>query len=100
MHLPQQLLMHLLISPTRKKKYFEDVEYDKITILEARVRAIEGYDPIQATEMYMVSNAVVPKKLCVLELINYIGVQCPYVFSNHFILYLDYNLYCKILTRY
>lgn len=29
-----------------KTKYFKNVEYVKITILEVRVRVIEGYDPV------------------------------------------------------
>jgi hypothetical protein len=48
--------------------------------LEARIRAIEGvnlYDPVQAAEMCLVPNIVIPKKFRVPEFIKYIGTQCP-----------------------
>jgi hypothetical protein len=49
------------------------------------VRAIEGYDPVWAAEICMVSNTVMLKKFHVPEFIKYTGTQCPLVFSNHFI---------------
>lgn len=56
----------------------EDIDYNKIVMLEARVWAIEGvdlYDPTQAAKMCLVLNVVVPKKFRVLEFIKYIGTQ-------------------------
>ena len=56
-----------------------DIDQDKMAMLEARIRAIEGvnlYDPIQAAEMCLILNVVIPKKLCVLEFIKYTGTQC------------------------
>jgi len=44
---------------SHKIKYSEDVEYDKISVLEARVGVIEGidlYDPIQVVEMCFCSK--------------------------------------------
>jgi hypothetical protein len=49
-----QLTIPTLLSTTvnvyanefQKTKYFKNVEYVKITILEVRVRVIEGYDPV------------------------------------------------------
>ena len=49
--------------------------------LEARIRVIEGvnlYDPVQATEMCLVPNVVIPKKFRVPEFIKYTGTQCPF----------------------
>jgi hypothetical protein len=45
-------------------KYVEDINYSKIAALEARVKVIERadlYDPVQAIEMYLVLNVILPK---------------------------------------
>jgi len=50
-----------------------------MTTLEAKIRAIKGvdlYDPIQAVEMCLIPNVVVPKKFCVPKFIKYTGTQC------------------------
>jgi len=61
-------------------KSSNDINQDKMTALEARIRAIEGvdlYDLVRATEMCLVPNMVVSKKLCVPEFLKYTGTQCP-----------------------
>ena len=51
----------------------EDIDQDKMTTLEARIRFIEGvnsYDPVQAADMCLVPNVVIPR---VPEFIKYTG---------------------------
>ena len=57
----------------------EGIDQDKKTMLEARIRVIEGlnlYDPIQAAEMCLVPNVVIPKIFRVQDFIKYTGTQC------------------------
>lgn len=45
-----------------KLKYFEDIVYDKIATLQAKVRAIKGvdlYNPIRAAKICLIPNMVV-----------------------------------------
>ena len=54
----------------------EGIDQDKKTMLEARIRVIEGlnlYDPIQAAEMCLVPNVVIPKFFRVPDFIKYTG---------------------------
>jgi hypothetical protein len=64
-----------------KIRYSKDIiEYEKITALEARVRAIKGvdlYDPIQAVTICLVPNMVVLKKFLVSKFIKYTKMYCP-----------------------
>jgi len=51
-----------------------------MTALKAKVSAIKGinlYDLVQAVEMCLVPNIVVPKKLQVPEFTEYARTQCP-----------------------
>jgi len=71
--------MHSLMNPTRQNA-LSGIGNDKITMLEARVRVIKGvdlYNLVQAVDICLASNEVVPKKLHVLEFIKYIETQCP-----------------------
>jgi hypothetical protein len=46
---PTLIVVDAYANKSYKTKYFEDVKYDKITLLEARTRAIKSvdlYDPI------------------------------------------------------
>ena len=50
----------------------EGIDQDKMATLEARIRVIEGanlYDPVQAADMCLVPNVVIPKKFRVPEFI-------------------------------
>jgi len=61
-------------------KSFKHVDYDKITVLEVRVRAIKGvdmYNLVQAIKMCLVPNMIVPKSFVYPNFIKYIGTQCP-----------------------
>jgi hypothetical protein len=63
-----------------KTKYFEGVNYDKITMLNARLRVIKYvglYDPVQVIEICLVLRVVAPKKFHLLEFIKYTGTQYP-----------------------
>jgi hypothetical protein len=45
-----------------------------MTALEAKIKAIKGvdlYDPIQAVEICLIPNVVIPKKFCVPKFIKY-----------------------------
>jgi hypothetical protein len=77
-HVSTQAVVHAFANETLKTNSSEDIDYNKIVMLEARVCAIEGvdlYDPVQAAKMYLVLNVIVPKKFCVLEFIKYTGTQ-------------------------
>jgi hypothetical protein len=54
----------------------EDIDSDKLTTIEKRLRAIEGtnfYDLVKAVEMCLVPNIVVLKKFKVVEFSKYSG---------------------------
>jgi len=75
---PAPAVIDAFANESHKTKSSDDI--DKMAALEARIRAIEGvdlYDPVQAVEMCLVPNVVVPKKFCVPEFIKYTGTQCP-----------------------
>jgi len=74
------MTLDIFATKSHKIKYFKDIEYDKITTLEVRVKAIEGvnlYDPVRATKMCLILNVVVSKKFHVPEFIKYTETQCP-----------------------
>jgi hypothetical protein len=61
----------MLLSMIPTRQYSNDIDHDKIVVLEARVMAIKSvklYDLIQAAEMCLVLNIVVPKKFHLSEL--------------------------------
>ena len=63
-----------------KKKISNDIDYDKMTVLEARIKIIEGldlYDLVQAMKICLVLNMVIPKIFCVPKFIKYTRTQCP-----------------------
>ena len=77
---PTPVVADAFANESHKTKPFDDIDQDKMAVLEARIRAIEGvdlYDPVRAAEMCLVPNVVVPKKFQVLEFIKYTGTQCP-----------------------
>jgi hypothetical protein len=56
------------------------VNYDKLSALKERLRAVEGndwFDPMRATEVCLVPNIIVPKNFRILEFIKYTGLECP-----------------------
>jgi hypothetical protein len=72
--------MNAFANESHKAKSYDSIDQDKMEALEAKIRIIEEvdlYDPVQAAEMCLVSNVVVPKKFHVPELIKYSGTQCP-----------------------
>jgi ribosomal protein S26 len=61
-------------------KYPSVIDYDKVEALETRVKAIKGvklYNPVEATQICLVSNVIVPKNFRVPEFIKYTRTQCP-----------------------
>jgi hypothetical protein len=67
--------MDAFANESHKAKSSDSINQDKTTVLEARIRVIEGvnlYDPIRAAEMCLVPNVVVPN-----EFIKYSGTKCP-----------------------
>jgi hypothetical protein len=77
---PAPAVIDPFANESHKTKSFNGIDQDKMTALEARIRAIEGvdlYDPVRAAEMCLVPNVVVPKKFRVPEFIKYTGTQCP-----------------------
>jgi hypothetical protein len=77
-HVSTQAVINAFANETLKTNSSEDIDYNKIVMLEARVWAIEGvdlYDPVQAAKMCLVLNVVVPKKFRVLEFIKYTGTH-------------------------
>jgi len=73
-------VMKVFANESYKANSSDSIDQDKIQVLEARIKVIEGvdlYDPVRVTEMCLVPNMVVPKKFLVLEFIKYSGIQCP-----------------------
>jgi len=61
----------MLLSMIPTRQYSNDIDHDKIVVLEAKVMAIKSvnlYDLVQAAEMCLVLNIVVPKKFHLPEL--------------------------------
>jgi len=57
------------------------INLDKISVLEERLRAVEGNNlihPVIAAEVCLVPNIVVPKDFRVLDFVKYIGLECSY----------------------
>jgi hypothetical protein len=74
------ITVNLTTDDPHRMKFSKHVDYDKLTALEERLRAVEGadlYDPVHATEMCLVPNVAVPKEFRVLEFIKYTGTECP-----------------------
>jgi len=72
---PALTVMDAFANESHKAKSYDSINQDKTTVLEARIRVIEGvnlYDPIRAAEMCLVPNVVVPN-----EFIKYSGTKCP-----------------------
>ena len=58
----------------------DNVNYDKLSALEERLRAVEGndwFDPMRAAEVCLVPNIIVPKNFRIPEFIKYTGLECP-----------------------
>jgi hypothetical protein len=56
------------------------MNYDKLSALEERLRAVEGnnwFDPMRAAEVCLVPNIIVPKNFRIPEFIKYTGLECP-----------------------
>ena len=77
---PTPAVADAFVNESHKTKPFDDIDQDKMTALEARIKAIEGvdlYDLVRAVEMCLVPNVVVPKKFRVPKFIKYTETQCP-----------------------
>jgi hypothetical protein len=77
-HVSTQTVIDTFANEMLKTNSSEDIDYNKIVLLEARVWAIEGvdlYDHVQAAKMCLVLNVVIPKIFRVLEFIKYTETQ-------------------------
>jgi len=77
---PAPTVMDAFANESHQAKSSDSLDQEKIAVLEARIKVIEGvdlYDPVRAAEMCLVPNVVVPKKFRVPEFIKYSGTQCP-----------------------
>ena len=77
---PVPVNVNLATDDPQRMKFSENIDYDKLTALEERLKAVEGadlYDPVYAAEMCLVPNVVVPRKFRVPEFIKYTGTECP-----------------------
>ena len=57
------------------------INLSKISVLEERLRAVEGNNsihPVIAAEVCLVPNIVVPKEFRVPDFVKYTGLECPY----------------------
>ena len=74
------ITVNLATDDPHRMKFSKYVDYDKLIVLEERLKAVEGadlYDPIHAVEMCLVPNVSVPKEFKVPEFIKYAGTECP-----------------------
>jgi len=77
MRVPHSVLIE---EEPQRNKIIEENGHEKLAALEERMKAIEGnslYDPVQAAEMCLVPNVVIPRKFRVPEFVKYTGTQCP-----------------------
>jgi len=77
---PAPAVMDAFAHESHQAKSSDNLDQEKIAVLEARIKIIEGvdlYDPVRAAEMCLVPNVVAPKKFRVPEFIKYSGTQCP-----------------------
>ena len=77
---PAPTVIDAFANESYKDKSSDIINQDKMEAMEARIRVIKGvdlYDLVQAAEMCLVPNMVVPKKFCVPEFIKYSKTQCP-----------------------
>jgi hypothetical protein len=85
--IPGPTAIDAFASESWKTKSHEDIDYEKIPRLEARVKAIEGadlYDLVQVTEICLVLNIIVPKNFHVPKFIKYTGTQCPTIYLKSY----------------
>jgi len=67
---PTPAVIDPFANESHKTKSSNGIDQDKMTALEARIRAIERidlYDPVRAAEMCLVPNVVVPKSFVFLN---------------------------------
>jgi hypothetical protein len=84
---PAPVFMDAFANESYKAKSSDSIDQDKMDVLEAKIRVIEGvdlYDPIWAAEMCLVPNVVVPKKFHVPEFIKYSGTQCSMTYLKSY----------------
>jgi hypothetical protein len=56
------------------------MNYDKLSALEERLRAVEGndwFDLMRVVEMCLVPNIIIPKNFRIPEFIKYTRLECP-----------------------
>ena len=76
---PAPVVVDTFANESNKKRSFDDIDQEKMTALEARIRVIKGvdlYDPVKAAKMCLVPNMVLPKTFRVPEFIKYTETQC------------------------
>jgi len=74
------ITMDLIADGTSGNRSTDFVNYDKLSTLEERLRAVEGndwFDPIRAAKVCLVQNIIVPKDFRIPEFIKYTGLECP-----------------------
>jgi hypothetical protein len=63
----------------------DNMNYDKLSALEERLRAVEGndwFDPMRAAEVCLVPNIIVPKNFRIPEFVKYTGLECQTLTSD------------------
>jgi len=78
--MPTPIVVDTFTNEFYKTKSSDDIEQNKMAMLEAKIKAIKGvdlYNPVQVVKMCLVPNMVFPKKFRVSEFIKYIITQCP-----------------------
>ena len=80
------IIINTFTNETHIIRLSNDIDQDKMTALEARIRAIEGvdlYDLVKATKMCLVPNVVVPKIYKFSNSLNILEHNALLPISNH-----------------
>ena len=78
----------------RKGKAFQDKALEKYELLKKKMRAMEGiniFKSLDATELSLVPELVIPHKFKTLTFDKYDGTKCP---TTHF------TMYCRKMLAY
>jgi hypothetical protein len=76
---PAPVVVDTFANESHKKRSFDDIDQEKMTTLEARIRVIKRvdlYDPVKAAKICLVPNMVLPKMFRVPGFIKYTETQC------------------------
>jgi hypothetical protein len=74
------ITVDLTVDGTLSNRSTDFINYDKLFVLEERLRAVKGndwFDPMRVAGVCLVPNIILPKNFRIPEFIKYTGLECP-----------------------